>query len=86
MKKAFPYILLGLLAVVALVVKRCRNNSGKGKTTAEQVDRNKVFDRRASFLEYSEHAKCRMDCNHISEQQITRILDSGQGEQHQKVK
>lgn len=73
MKKAFPYILLALLAIGALLIKRCRN----GHTAASQVDRNKVFDRRTGFLEYTEHAKCRMACAHITEQQVVRVLDSG---------
>jgi hypothetical protein len=73
MKKAFPYILLAVLAVAALLIKRCRNASGSKKTATDNIDRNTSFDRRLSFLEYTEHATCRMECGHTSKQ----IIENG---------
>jgi hypothetical protein len=76
MKKAFPYILLALLAIAALLIKRCRNASHSKKTATDNVDRNNGLDRRLSFLEYTDHAKCRMDCEHISTQTIENSLQT----------
>lgn len=70
MKKAFPYILLAVLAVAALLIKRCRNAPNSKKTVTGNIDRNNGLDRRLSFLEYTEHAVCRMTCGHISKQTI----------------
>jgi hypothetical protein len=77
MKKAFPYLLLALLAIAALFIKRCRNTRAK-KAGTGTVDRNNGLDRRADLLEYTEHAKCRMDCIHITQQQVAHILQAGQ--------
>jgi hypothetical protein len=80
MKKAFPYILLGLLAIAALLIKRCRNAAPGGtiKAGTETVDRNNRLDRRTGLLEYTEHAKCRMDCIHTTQQQVAHILEKGE--------
>ena len=78
MKKAFPYILLALLAITALFIKRCRTSSGNKKKLTVTIDRNTALDRRTDFLEYTDHAKCRMDCGHITPQTIAYILENGQ--------
>ena len=78
MKKAFPYILLGLLAVVALVIKRCRMASAEKKTVTGSVDRNNGLDRRIDVLEYTTHATCRMECGHITAPTVVAILQKGQ--------
>ena len=77
MKKAFPYLLLAVLAIAALFIKRCRSNHAK-KTSTETVDRNNGLDRRTDLLEYTEHAQCRMNCIHITQQQVAHILQTGQ--------
>ncbi len=81
MKKALPIILLALLAIVALVVKRCRSTAATSKKTTkpekDSFDRNSNLDRRTTFLEYTEHAKCRMECGHITQQTIEYILKNG---------
>ncbi|MEP6748669.1 MAG: DUF4258 domain-containing protein [Bacteroidota bacterium] len=79
MKKAFPYILLAVLAIGAIFIKRCRNESGGNKkATTDNIDRNNGLDRRLSFLEYTDHAKCRMQCEHISTQTIETGLQNWQ--------
>ncbi|MBS1653784.1 MAG: DUF4258 domain-containing protein [Bacteroidetes bacterium] len=86
MKKAAPFILLLVLAAVLLLVKRCKNtNAPSPKTTttttrkdpAATVDRDRGFDRRVSYLEYSNHAKCRMQCRHITQSEVEEIMQDG---------
>ena len=86
MKKAAPYILMLLMAVAVLVIKRCKSNNTTNNndpkkerttTTSNEVNRNKGFDRRVSYLEYSSHAKCRMDCRHITQKEVEEIMQDG---------
>ena len=83
MKKSLPYIFLALLVIVALVVKRCMRGTGSWTNTNSttpigEVNRNRGLDRRVSFLEYTQHARCRMDCRHITQEEIKDILQNGQ--------
>jgi hypothetical protein len=80
-KKALPYILLALLVITALAIKRC--NSGTAAKTdprvqTDNINRNNGLDRRVNFLEYTQHAKCRMDCRHITQEEVKYILQNGQ--------
>lgn len=79
-KKALPFIFLALLVVAALLIKRCNKGGGGGTSpvTTDNVDRNNGLDRRVGFLEYTQHAKCRMDCRHITEDEVKYILQNGQ--------
>jgi hypothetical protein len=71
-KKWFPIVLIVVLGVTLLVIKQFKNknepapkpkvtNNNK-KDPAGSVDRDRGFDRRTSYLEYSKHAGCRMQC------------------------
>lgn len=84
MKKAIPFILVVLMAVAVVVIKKCkeasRQNTGfsKEKTaTSNEINRDRGFDRRISYLEYGNHAKCRMDCRHITQQEVEEIMQDG---------
>jgi hypothetical protein len=87
MKKAAPYILLAVLVVIALLVRRCNDSHAEPKkTTRDQrrdndntaaADRNRGFDRRISYLEYTQHAKCRMECRHITQEEVKDIMQNG---------
>ena len=87
-KKAVPYILLLLMAVLVIVIKRCTGtNESKSKQTSQTgntqsvpsiaVNRDKGFDRRTSFLKFTEHARCRMQCRKISNEEIEEIMVNG---------
>jgi hypothetical protein len=84
MKKAAPIFLLVILAV-ALFIKRCghgdssvsKNKPGTGATPSE-ADRDRGFDRRVSYLQYSNHAKCRMECRHITEGEVEETMRNGE--------
>jgi len=76
-KKAIPYILLLLLAIAVLLIKRCHQGGEAPVDPAKEVNRNHGLDRRTAFLEYTKHALCRMDCRHITEEEIKYILLNG---------
>ena len=90
LKKAAPFIIVLLMGVVVVVIKKCTNNNSGPKTTtsksnssqdktnsSEEVNRNRGFDRRTSYLEYTIHAKCRMDCRHITQLEVEDIMRNG---------
>ncbi len=84
-----PYILILVLGAAVIIIKTCKNNNQpqpqpKPKITdhdrkdpAEKIDRDHGFDRRISFLEYSKHAKCRMQCRHISQAEVEAVMRDG---------
>ena len=56
----------------------------KPKTTATKlndpastVNRDRGFDRRTSYLKYSNHAKCRMECRQVSQEEVEEIMKDG---------
>lgn len=84
-----PYVLMLLMVIVIIVIKQCNNNpepSPKPKVTntdrpkdpaSNPTDRDKGFDRRTSYLDYSNHAKCRMQCRKISKAEVEEIMQEG---------
>jgi hypothetical protein len=84
-KKWVPYILIIVLGAALLIIKTCKNNNqpkpkvtnNNKKDPAAEVNRDRGFDRRISFLEYSNHAKCRMQCRHISQAEVEEIMRDG---------
>ena len=85
MKKAVPFVLITILAVAVILIKRCKNSDNTGTKTKTKVenkdpastDRNKGFDRRISFIEYTAHAKCRMPCRQISPAEVEQVMQEG---------
>ncbi|MEJ0106329.1 MAG: DUF4258 domain-containing protein [Bacteroidota bacterium] len=41
------------------------------------MNRDRGFDRRVSYLKYSKHAKCRMECRHITQEEVEDIMRNG---------
>jgi hypothetical protein len=83
-KKWLPYLIILVLAIVLFFVKRYqKNESADPKTIQDKkekssaINRNRGFDRRASFIEYTEHAKCRMGCRHITQAEVEEIMRDG---------
>lgn len=89
-KKAAPYFLLIVLAILVFSVKTCQSpskNQSKASTKAETVTidsnnqtvtaSNRGLNRHPQRIHYSKHAKCRMDCRHIDESEIKEILETG---------
>jgi len=88
MKKAVPFILLLLMAAAILFIKRCKNDHSPGprpnvtnndnkRNPDNAINRDRGFDRRISYLEYSNHARCRMDCRHITQAEVQDIMQQG---------
>ncbi len=80
-KKAAPIILVFALAALVFIIRQCKdergtNDSTKSKSTTT-TNRDKGFDRRISYLEYSKHAKCRMECRRISQAEVEEIMQDG---------
>lgn len=92
-KKWAPYILIAVLLIAVIVINQIRKNdepAPKPKTTttkpkdpaSNKTDRDKGFDRRISYLEYSNHAKCRMQCRKISQAEVEEIMRDGKINYH----
>ena len=87
-KKWIPFLFILVLAVVLFFVKQYKGadtntNKSKNETTnnskarGSDINRNRGFDRRVSYIEYSEHAKCRMQCRKISQAEVEEIMKEG---------
>lgn len=84
-----PYVLMLLMVIAIITIKQYNNNpepSPKPKVTntdkpkdpaSNPTDRDKGFDRRTSYLDYSNHAKCRMQCRKISKAEVEEIMQEG---------
>lgn len=90
-RKWYPILLIAGLLLVAALVKTCRSSGKKipgpvktvtNTTTTKDPasntgNRERGFDRRVSYLEYSEHARCRMKCRQISKAEVEDIMLNG---------
>jgi hypothetical protein len=76
-KKALPFGALILLLVVALVLKRCSKTQTKTNPPASEVREQRGLNRNPSHINYSKHAKCRMDCRHIDESEVKDMIAKG---------
>ena len=77
-----------ILGIMLFVVRQCKHdkitNPKTNVTTNDNrkkeegsVDRERGFDRRISYIEYSNHAKCRMQCRKISQAEVEDIMQQG---------
>ena len=87
-KKWLPILLILLMAVAVLLIKTCKKKdqpgpdprAGKNKPNepaGNTTDRDRGFDRRTAYLEYSKHATCRMQCRKISQAEVEEIMQEG---------
>ena len=89
MKKILPVALLIVRALLTLLIRRCNNDQlviTKNRTekpnrrVPNQLPATKSterFDRTTTNLFFTQHAKCRMKCKHISQQEVKDILRGG---------
>src|SRR5688572_20130760 len=61
------YTLLAVLVMLMLAINVFRRQPG----------RKELFDRTPRQLEYTRHARCRMDCRDISENDVREIMQKG---------
>ncbi len=79
-KKLFPFILLLVLAAVAIGIRQCNQAPTKkitAPTTELTTKQPRGLNRNPSHINYSKHAKCRMACRHIDETEVTDMLKNG---------
>jgi hypothetical protein len=77
-RKAIPYIFIAVLAIAVVFARTCRNSDGDQSTTnGSDVKRDHGFDRRTSYLEYTKHAQCRMECREIDSSEVEEIMRTG---------
>ena len=62
------------IALLALLVKRC---STKDENKVDRTISKEVGDWRHHKLIYTKHARCRMECREISENEVEYILANG---------
>lgn len=88
-RKWAPYLLILLLLVTLVIVRRCKqekepvpkptvtNNDKRRDPAADPSGRDRGFDRRVTYLEYSNHASCRMQCRRISKAEVEEVMRDG---------
>jgi hypothetical protein len=64
MRKAIAFILLIVIALAVIIVRQSKKHDPE-------------FNRRVSYIEYSHHARCRMECRHITQAEIEDIMQNG---------
>ncbi|MES2772869.1 MAG: DUF4258 domain-containing protein [Bacteroidota bacterium] len=78
-----PVVIIIILGITLLIVKNCQRNKSEPNTTnnkTSKTDENytgRGLNRNPSNINYSKHARCRMDCRHISETEVKEILKDG---------
>jgi hypothetical protein len=101
MKKAGPYILIAVLAIVLYYLKNNNNPPKHNGKEAERTENNRLepnarernrlkpvpntdetrrkdgLGRNVQLLEYTQHAKCRMQCRHITNEEVEDMLQNG---------
>ena len=93
LKKYLPYIVLLLAAFAILYIKSHQRGSLNPTPISIETDNRRVndtvsaisndnnnpddFNRSVDHIIYSKHARCRMDCRHIDEDEIKEILKDG---------
>ncbi len=75
-KKYFPFI--ALLAAVLLFAWVKQNQRGSGRVENTHETGTLEFNRNINHLVFSKHARCRMDCRHIDDQEVKDILQNGE--------
>ncbi|MGK2860935.1 MAG: DUF4258 domain-containing protein [Chitinophagaceae bacterium] len=81
-KKWLPFLVILILGIALFLVRKFRNDETadskrKIEKGTSKVNRNYGFDRRVSYLEYTEHAKCRMKCRKITQAEVEEIMKDG---------
>ncbi|MFY7898997.1 MAG: DUF4258 domain-containing protein [Chitinophagaceae bacterium] len=85
-KKLLPILFLVVLALAALALKQCVSNKPvepkrHRKETAnnhpQPLAEQRGLNRNPSIINYSKHARCRMACRKISEDEVMDILQNG---------
>ena len=71
-KKALPALVIVLFAVFFVIFLRRTPTTGSDNNGSDPV-----ASYRSGKIVYSKHARCRMDCRKISEEEIKEVLQEG---------
>ena len=77
LKVVLVLALLGIVIWQARVRSEKQNSAATSSGSTDNVNRNYGFDRRTAFLEYTKHARCRMDCRQITAAEVEEIMQNG---------
>jgi hypothetical protein len=75
-QKKSVFIFLLIMALAILFINKWKGLQNQSDLT--HTVRQRGFDRRISTLEYTQHVRCRMDCRHISQNDINDIMRNGE--------
>ncbi|MBK7885446.1 MAG: DUF4258 domain-containing protein [Chitinophagaceae bacterium] len=80
LKKYFPFIILIAAILFYWCIKKNQRSNYKTKNIAieQPVIDIQEFNRYATKIQYSKHAKCRMLCRYINETEVKEILEKGE--------
>lgn len=80
LKKYAPYILLALAGLLLLWVKSHQQHGNvreQLELVTDAVNTNEGFSRQPEKITYTKHARCRMECRHISEADVKELIQNG---------
>ena len=74
-----PLVLVVILVILLLLVRQCGSNRENTTETkpSQETKEPKGLNRNPSAINYSKHARCRMDCRHITESEVREVLAQG---------
>jgi hypothetical protein len=78
--KILSFVVIGVLAVAVLLLKRCKGSDDDVTQAAlktASAGQQHGLNRDINLLYYSKHARCRMECRHISQQEVEAIFQEG---------
>jgi hypothetical protein len=75
-KKVFQYLLLAITAFLLFALRNCARSTQKTITSTE-AKQGQGLNRSPSHINYSKHAKCRMECRHIDENEVKDMIANG---------
>jgi hypothetical protein len=78
--KILSFVLIGVLAVAVLLLKRCKGPDDDVTQVAlktASAGQQRGLNRDINLLYYSKHARCRMECRHISQKEVEAIFQEG---------
>jgi hypothetical protein len=76
-KKWLTILVIILLGGMIYFLRQVNQGTFERADKTTGVNRDRGFDRRTSFLKYSKHARCRMDCRSITESEVEDIMKKG---------
>ncbi len=84
-KKISLFIVIPILAIIVIFFERCNTtgvtpaqiNTTSNAGTGANLTGSRGLTRNPARMHYSKHARCRMECRHITETEIAGILKSG---------